>query len=150
MPARRPGVLRHATSLRAGALVFAWVGAVGQFFATEEQARAARARYLHGQEEDASALESDYQRRLTEFNDARRGGKATERHVAHLLAAAWPWVTRDPAGVRGRRPAFVVNDNARAVVMLCLSNENGKEAWPRVRPPPPAPFPPPHPPPPED
>ena len=140
-------LLRHPTSLRAGGLVFAWVGAVGKFFATEEQARAARARYLHGQEEDASALESDYQRRLTEFNDARRGGEATERHVAHLLVAAWSWVTRDPAGVRGRRPAFVVNDTARADVMLCLSNEVGKEAWLQVRPPPPrAPFPSPPPP----
>ena len=139
-------LLRHPTSLRAGGLVFAWVGAVGKFFDTEEEARRARAQYLHGPEVDASALESDYQDRLTEFDAARHRGEATERHVAHLLVAAWSWLTRDPAGVRGRRPAFVVNDTARADVMLCLSNEVGKEAWLQVRPSPLAPPSPPPPP----
>eukprot|EP00665_Eupelagonemidae_sp_cell47_P007486 gene7486-5263_t len=140
-PGQMARLLREVFVLSTPTLVFAWVGAKGHAFNTPEEAADARATFLYrwGASPAAAAAaaaaagdpapaiaqgaRAEYDRCWAAFTEARDRDEATERHVSHLLVAAWEWWT----GL----PGFVVNDNARADVSLCVGNtwRGGSEAW---------------------
>ena len=106
-----------------GGGAFIWIEGKGRAFPSVEAAQSAHEKHLRTSPRIRKALAFVTKlHRYSEFLWARRGddGSAAarsvmERYVARLLVATWTRVT----GL----PAFVVNDNALADVVLCLNTK---------------------------